>query len=80
MRIAARTARAVLPAQGEPDVVPVNQQRLNANIGGIKKVRNEYRVYLTDARGKVVFECGSLRELRAPYCPRRVSQTSFQRE
>lgn len=34
----------------------LNQQRLNANIGGIKKVRNEYRVYLTDARGKVVFD------------------------
>ncbi len=32
----------------------LNQQPLNANIGGIKKVRNEYRVYLTDARGKVV--------------------------
>lgn len=34
----------------------LNQQPLNANIGGIKKVRNEYRVYLTDARGKVVFD------------------------
>ena len=34
----------------------LNQLRLNANIGGIKKVRNEYRVYLTDARGKVVFD------------------------
>lgn len=34
----------------------LNQLPLNANIGGIKKVRNEYRVYLTDARGKVVFD------------------------
>ncbi len=30
----------------------LNQQPLNANIGGIKKVRNEYRVYLTDARAR----------------------------
>lgn len=34
----------------------LNQQPINAHIGGIKKVRNEYRVYLTDARGKVVFD------------------------
>jgi len=30
--------------------------RVAANISGIRKNRNEYRVYLTDARGKVVFD------------------------
>ena len=49
---------AVNPQQGRlaQAFQQLNQQRLNANIGGIKKVRNEYRVYLTDARGKVVFD------------------------
>ncbi|MCT8155446.1 two-component system sensor histidine kinase CreC, partial [Klebsiella aerogenes] len=34
----------------------LNQQPINANISGIRKMRNEYRVYLTDAQGKVVFD------------------------
>ncbi|WP_058912163.1 two-component system sensor histidine kinase CreC [Entomohabitans teleogrylli] len=31
-------------------------RQINADIGGINKVRNEYRVYLTDAAGMVVFD------------------------
>ena len=34
----------------------LNQRPINANLGGIRKVRNEYRVYLTDARGRVLFD------------------------
>lgn len=34
----------------------LNQRPLNADLGGIRKVRNEYRVYLTDAQGRVVFD------------------------
>ncbi len=34
----------------------LNRYPVNANISGIKKVRNEYRVYLTDAQGRVVFD------------------------
>ena len=34
----------------------LNQSNINANISGIRKVRNEYHVYMTDALGKVVFD------------------------
>lgn len=34
----------------------LHQRPLRANIGGIQKVRNEYHVYMTDARGWVVFD------------------------
>jgi len=34
----------------------LHQRPFRANIGGIHKVRNEYHVYMTDARGKVVFD------------------------
>ncbi|WP_252145322.1 two-component system sensor histidine kinase CreC [Yokenella regensburgei] len=34
----------------------LQQQPIRADIGGIMKVRNEYRVYMTDARGTVVFD------------------------
>ncbi|ELY4159460.1 two-component system sensor histidine kinase CreC [Cronobacter turicensis] len=34
----------------------LNHYPVNANISGIKKERNEYRVYLTDAQGRVVFD------------------------
>ena len=34
----------------------LHRQPINANIAGIKKVRNEYHVYMTDAQGKVVFD------------------------
>ena len=34
----------------------LNQQPFKANISGITKSRNEYRVYLTDARGIVLFD------------------------
>ncbi|MFK3705395.1 two-component system sensor histidine kinase CreC [Klebsiella sp. NPDC088457] len=34
----------------------LRQQPINASIAGIRKTRNEYRVYLTDAQGKVVFD------------------------
>lgn len=36
----------------------LNQRPIGANIAGIRKDRNEYRVYLTDARGKVIFDSG----------------------
>jgi two-component system sensor histidine kinase CreC len=36
-------------------------QPINANIGGINKVRNEYHVYMTDAQGKVVFDSAGRR-------------------
>lgn len=32
------------------------QGKINANISGIRKVRNEYHVYMTDAAGYVVFD------------------------
>ncbi|AHG19321.1 histidine kinase [Chania multitudinisentens RB-25] len=34
----------------------INQRPIGANIAGIRKDRNEYRVYLTDGRGKVIFD------------------------
>lgn len=34
----------------------LSQRPINADIGGIQKVRNEYHVYMTDARGRVVFD------------------------
>ena len=34
----------------------LHQRPIGANIGGIAKLRNDYRVYLTDARGQVVFD------------------------
>ncbi len=34
----------------------LHQRPFRANIGGIHKVRNEYHVYMTDARGRVVFD------------------------
>ncbi|MCS3603334.1 two-component system sensor histidine kinase CreC [Buttiauxella sp. BIGb0471] len=34
----------------------LNQHNFQANIGGITKSRNEYRVYLTDAKGIVLFD------------------------
>lgn len=34
----------------------LNQRPIGASIGGIRKDRNEYRVYLTDARGIVIFD------------------------
>jgi two-component system sensor histidine kinase CreC len=34
----------------------LNQRPIGANIAGIRKDRNEYRVYLTDGRGKVIFD------------------------
>lgn len=34
----------------------LNQRPIGANIAGIRKDRNEYRVYLTDSRGKVIFD------------------------
>lgn len=34
----------------------VNSKPIGANIAGIRKNHNEYRVYLTDANGKVVFD------------------------
>lgn len=34
----------------------LNQHNFQANIGGITKSRNEYRVYLTDAKGMVLFD------------------------
>lgn len=34
----------------------LNQRPIGANISGIRKNRNEYRVYLTDAAGKVIFD------------------------
>lgn len=34
----------------------LNRYPVNADISGIKKTRNEYRVYLTDAQGRVVFD------------------------
>ncbi|WP_156294115.1 two-component system sensor histidine kinase CreC [Serratia oryzae] len=36
----------------------LNQRPIGANIAGIRKDRNEYRVYLTDGRGKVIFDSG----------------------
>ncbi|MHA7848260.1 two-component system sensor histidine kinase CreC [Serratia sp. D1N4] len=36
----------------------LNQRPIGANIAGIRKDRNEYRVYLTDSRGKVIFDSG----------------------
>lgn len=38
----------------------LNQSNINANISGIRKVRNEYHVYMTDALGKVVFDSAGL--------------------
>ncbi len=34
----------------------LNKRPIGANIAGIRKNRNEYRVYLTDAAGKVIFD------------------------
>lgn len=34
----------------------LSQRAFRANISGIRKVRNEYHVYMTDASGKVVFD------------------------
>lgn len=34
----------------------LNQRPIGANISGIRKDRSEYHVYLTDARGKVIFD------------------------
>lgn len=34
----------------------LNQRPIGANIGGIRKNRNEYRVYLTDLDGRVIFD------------------------
>ncbi|WP_368542273.1 two-component system sensor histidine kinase CreC [Enterobacter soli] len=34
----------------------LRQRPINADIGGIQKVRNEYHVYMTDAQGRVVFD------------------------
>ncbi|MBO2007167.1 hypothetical protein J4732_17550 [Serratia marcescens] len=33
----------------------LNQRPIGANISGIRKDRSEYHVYLTDARGRVIF-------------------------
>ncbi|HCH39287.1 MAG TPA: two-component system sensor histidine kinase CreC [Enterobacter sp.] len=38
----------------------LHQRPFRANIGGIHKVRNEYHVYMTDARGRVVFDSAGL--------------------
>ncbi|XGI78286.1 two-component system sensor histidine kinase CreC [Enterobacter hormaechei] len=38
----------------------LHQRPFRANIGGIHKVRNEYRVYMTDAQGRVVFDSAGL--------------------
>ncbi|KEY59286.1 two-component system sensor histidine kinase CreC [Serratia sp. DD3] len=38
----------------------LNQRPIGANIAGIRKDRNEYRVYLTDVRGKVIFDSQGL--------------------
>lgn len=37
-------------------IAQLNQRPIGANIAGIRKDRNEYRVYLTDGRGKVIFD------------------------
>jgi two-component system sensor histidine kinase CreC len=46
------------PAQGQLSqaFTQLNQRPIGANIAGIRKDRNEYRVYLTDAQGKVIFD------------------------
>lgn len=36
--------------------VDLHDRPIKANISGIEKVRNEYHLYMTDARGKVVFD------------------------
>lgn len=38
----------------------LSQQPINARIAGIHKTRNEYRVYLTDDHGKVVFDSAGI--------------------
>ncbi len=40
--------------------ISLTQGKINANISGIRKVRNEYHVYMTDALGKVVFDSAGL--------------------
>ena len=40
--------------------ISLAQGKINANISGIRKVRNEYHVYMTDALGKVVFDSAGL--------------------
>ncbi|HGM5492145.1 TPA: two-component system sensor histidine kinase CreC [Serratia fonticola] len=37
-------------------IAQLNQRPIGANIAGIRKDRNEYRVYVTDGRGKVIFD------------------------
>lgn len=37
-------------------IAQLNQRPIGANIAGIRKDRNEYRVYVTDRRGKVIFD------------------------
>lgn len=37
-------------------IAQLNKRPIGANIAGIRKDRNEYRVYLTDGRGKVIFD------------------------
>ncbi len=46
------------PAQGNlaRAFARLNNRPINANISGIVKNKNEYRVYLTDAAGKVVYD------------------------
>lgn len=45
-------------AQGQlaQAIAQLNHRPIGANIAGIRKDRNEYRIYLTDGRGKVIFD------------------------
>lgn len=38
----------------------LKQQPINASVAGFRKTRNEYRVYLTDRKGKVVFDSAGI--------------------